>query len=198
MAASSSIIGRQSLLKAAAALFLINQAKDRCCTNDNLLYSLVMNLSTPLLIMARSSQSSFHLANRLLDVIRDAKLEPGHHLREQQLADLVGVSRTPIRSALDLLAERGVVETRKNQGFFLRKPFDILHRIEIEIPSTIEEELYTKLVRDRLEARIPNSVTQSEISRRYEVDRVAVTRTLSRLAEDGLIVRNPGHGWTFA
>ena len=73
-----------------------------------------------------------------------------------------------------------------------------MHRIEIEIPSTIEEELYTKLVRDRLETRIPNSVTQSEISRRYDVDRVAVTRTLSRLAEDGLIVRNPGHGWTFA
>ena len=66
-------------------------------------------------------------------------MEPGHHLREQQLADLVGVSRTPIRSALDLLAERGIVETRKNQGYFLRKPFDTLHRIEIEIPSTADE-----------------------------------------------------------
>ena len=149
--------------------------------------------------MARSTQQTrFRLANQILDVIRDARMEPGHHLREQQLADLVGVSRTPIRSALDLLAERGVVETRKNQGFFLRKAFDTLHRIEIEIPSTIEEELYSKLVRDRLENLIPNSVTQSEIARRYDADRVAVTRTLLRLAEDGLIIRNPGHGWTFA
>jgi len=149
--------------------------------------------------MARSTQQTrFRLANQILDVIRDARMEPGHHLREQQLADLVGVSRTPIRSALDLLAERGVVETRRNQGFFLRKAFDTLHRIEIEIPSTIEEELYSKLVHDRLEHRIPNSVTQAEVARRYDVDRVAVTRTLSRLAEDGLIVRNAGHGWTFA
>jgi DNA-binding GntR family transcriptional regulator len=86
--------------------------------------------------MARSTQQSrFRLANQILDVIRDAKLEPGHHLREQHLADLVGVSRTPIRSALDLLAERGIVETRKNHGFFLRKPFDSLHRIEIEVPA---------------------------------------------------------------
>jgi DNA-binding GntR family transcriptional regulator len=148
--------------------------------------------------MARSTQQNrFRLANQILDVIRDAKLEPGHHLREQQLADLVGVSRTPIRSALDLLAERGIVETRKNHGFFLRKPFDSLHRIEIEVPSTIEEELYAQLVRDRLEKRIPNSITQSEVARRYKVDRIALTRTLSRLAEDGLIARNQGHGWTF-
>jgi DNA-binding GntR family transcriptional regulator len=148
--------------------------------------------------MARSSQQNrFRLANQILDVIRDARLEPGHHLREQQLADIVGISRTPIRSALDLLAERGIVEARKNHGFFLRKPFDSLHRIEIEVPSTIEEELYLDLVRDRLNNKIPNSITQSEIARRYDVDRVALTRTLSRLAEDGLIARNKGHGWTF-
>ena len=148
--------------------------------------------------MARSTQQSrFRLANQILDVIRDAKLEPGHHLREQHLADLIGVSRTPIRSALDLLAERGIVETRKNHGFFLRKPFDSLHRIEIEVPSTIDEALYARLVRDRLEHRIPSSITQSEIARRYNVDRVALARTLSRLAEDGLIARKQGHGWTF-
>jgi DNA-binding GntR family transcriptional regulator len=148
--------------------------------------------------MARSTQQNrFRLANQILDVIRDAKLERGHHLREQQLADLVGVSRTPIRSALDLLAERGIVETRKNHGFFLRKPFDSLHRIEIEVPTTMEDELSAKLVRDRLDNRIANSITPSEIARRYKVDRVALTRTLSRMAEDGLVARNQGHGWSF-
>jgi DNA-binding GntR family transcriptional regulator len=148
--------------------------------------------------MARSSRpNTFHLANQLLDVIRDAKLEPGHHLREQQLADLVGVSRTPIRSALNLLSKRGIVETRKNHGYFLRKPFDSLHRIEIEVPSTADEKLYQRLVRDRLDNIVPDSMTQSELARRYGVDRVALTRTLSRLAEDGLIAKNRGHGWTF-
>jgi DNA-binding GntR family transcriptional regulator len=107
--------------------------------------------------MVRSPRPSrFRLANQILDVIRDAKLEPDH-LREQQLTDLVGVSRTPIRSALDLLAKRGIVETRRNHGFFLRKPFDSLHRIKIEVPSTLDETLYRQLVRDRLEKVIPNS-----------------------------------------
>src|ERR1700728_2556651 len=129
--------------------------------------------------MTRSTQQTrFRLANQILDVIRDARMEPGHHLREQQLADLVGVSRTPIRSALDLLAERGVVETRKNQGFFLRKAFDTLHRIEIEIPSTIGEELYSKLVRDRLPNLIPNSAAPTEHPPRCDAHCRAVQRPL--------------------
>jgi DNA-binding GntR family transcriptional regulator len=89
------------------------------------------------------------------------------------------------------------VETRKNHGYFLRKPFDSLHRIEIEVPSTADEKLYQRLVRDRLDNIVPDSMTQSELARRYGVDRVALTRTLSRLAEDGLIAKNRGHGWTF-
>src|SRR3984893_17890984 len=165
------------------------------CTNDNLLYFRDES-SKPPLIMARSSRhSSFHLANQLLDVIRDARLEPGHHLREQQLADHVGVSRTPIRSALNLLAKRGIVETRKNHGYFLRKPFDSLHRIEIEVPSTAEEELYQRLVRARLDNVVPNSMPKSEIARRYRVDRVALTRNLARLAQGGVIAKNRGAGW---
>src|SRR6266700_5890240 len=193
----SSTIDRQSVPKASSPSLSLGTVPRRYCTNDHLLYS-YDEFSKPPLIMARSSrQSSFHLANQLLDVIRDARLEPGHHLREQQLADLIGVSRTPIRSALNLLAKRGIVATRKNHGSFLRQPFDSLHRIEIEAPSSADEKLYQRLVRDRLENVVPNSMTQSEIARRYGVDRVALTRTLSRLAEDGLIAKNKGHGWTF-
>jgi len=148
--------------------------------------------------VARSSNPSrYRFANRILDLIRDARFEHGHHLREQQLGDLIGVSRTPIRGALMLLASEGIVEARRNQGFFLIKPSDALHRIEIDVPSSADHELYERLVRDRLAGTIPNSLTQSEIARRYEVDRVVMLRALSRLAEDGLVTRNKGHGWTF-
>ncbi|WP_323052996.1 GntR family transcriptional regulator [Siculibacillus lacustris] len=137
------------------------------------------------------------MANQILDFVREARLEQGCHLREQQLGDLFGVSRTPIRRALDLLAERGVVEARRNQGFFLLRPFDALHRIEIEVPSSADQRLYERLVNDRIAGIIPESVTQSEIERRYDVDRVVMLRTLARLAEDGLVERNEGRGWTF-
>lgn len=148
--------------------------------------------------MARPASSSRQrLANQILDFVRETKLEPGHHLREQQLGDLLGVSRTPIRRALELLTERGVVEPRRNQGYFLVRPFDSLQRIEIEVPPSTDQQLYERLVGDRLAGVLPISVTQSELERRYGVDRVVLMRTLTRLAEDGLIARNEGRGWTF-
>ncbi|MBS0532729.1 MAG: GntR family transcriptional regulator [Proteobacteria bacterium] len=143
------------------------------------------------------SQTRHSLANQILDIVRNARLEAGHHLREQWLGDLLGVSRTPIRAALDLLAERGAVETRKNQGFFLVQSFDALQRLQVEVPSSAEQSLYKQLVRDRLAGKLPGSVTQSEIAKRYDVDRGVLMRALSRLAEDNLVARNKGHGWRF-
>ena len=142
-------------------------------------------------------QNSRRLANQILDFVRKAKFEPGHHLREQQIADLLGVSRTPIRNALKLLVEEGIVEARRNQGFFLIKAFDALQRVELSVSSSLEESLYERLVNDRLSGEIPNSLTQTEIARRYDVDRVTLMTTLTRLAEDGLLIRNKGHGWSF-
>ncbi|ATA22120.1 DNA-binding GntR family transcriptional regulator [Gibbsiella quercinecans] len=144
-----------------------------------------------------ATASGRRLANQILDVIRDAKFEPGHHLREQQLADLLGVSRTPVRSALKLLSELGIIEARRNQGFFLVKSFNELHQINIDIPVSSDQDLYEQLVRDRIAGKLPDSLTQIEIAQRYDVDRSVMARTLLRLSEDGLIARNKGQGWSF-
>lgn len=143
------------------------------------------------------NNSSRRLANQILDFVRDARFETGHHLREQQLADLLGVSRTPVRPALKLLEAEGIVEARLNQGFFLLKPFDALQRMEFDVPVRMDDVLYEKLVNDRLAGQIGDSLTQTEIAKRFQVDRVTLLRTLARMAEDGLVERNPGHGWTF-
>lgn len=143
------------------------------------------------------TQTRHSLANQILEIVRNSRLESGHHLTEQWLSALLGVSRTPIRAALALLAEHDVVETRKNQGFFLTKPFDALQRIQVPVPSSAEQSLYKQIVRDRLAGKLPDSVTQSEIAKRYNVDRSVLMRALGRLAEDNLIARNKGHGWRF-
>jgi DNA-binding GntR family transcriptional regulator len=142
-------------------------------------------------------QNSRRLANQILDFVRKARFEPGHHLREQQLADFLGVSRTPTRNALNLLVEEGIVEARRNQGFFLVKAFDDLQRVQLDVMSSVVDSLYERLVNDRLSGAIANSLTQTEIARRYNVDRVTLMKTLTRMAEDGLVTRNKGHGWSF-
>ena len=52
---------------------------------------------------------------RLRDAILDGTLEPAEHLRDAELADWLGLSRTPIREALARLEEYGLVETSPNR-----------------------------------------------------------------------------------
>src|SRR5262245_17359125 len=50
----------------------------------------------------------------LLDAIVTGELPPGHRLRDQELAEQLGVSRTPVREALRRLEDEGLVETERN------------------------------------------------------------------------------------
>ena len=139
-----------------------------------------------------STASSRRIARQILDLI-----SPGHHLREQHLADALGVSRTPVRAGLKELTRMGAVEARPNQGFFLLKRSNELDQLEIEQSKSNDQKLYEQLVHDRIAGILPESFTQTEISQRYDVDRGVLTRTLVKLSEDGLIARNAGHGWRF-
>ena len=53
---------------------------------------------------------------QLLRQIFSGELTPGSPLREAELSEQLGVSRTPIREALGRLSEYGVVESRPNHG----------------------------------------------------------------------------------
>jgi DNA-binding GntR family transcriptional regulator len=52
---------------------------------------------------------------RLRDAILDGTLEPGEQLKDAEIADWLGLSRTPIREALARLEEYGLVETAPNR-----------------------------------------------------------------------------------
>jgi len=52
----------------------------------------------------------------LKDAIVDLRLAPGEPLREATLAEQLGVSKTPIRQALTMLEQEGLVETTSFKG----------------------------------------------------------------------------------
>jgi len=58
---------------------------------------------------------------RLLDEIRDGTLVPGARLRETELADRFGVSRTPVREAIRQLEADGLVVHLPRQGATIRQ-----------------------------------------------------------------------------
>src|SRR3954454_19300768 len=66
--------------------------------------------------MTRSSTSAERTLASLRELILDGDLRPGTRLGEVELADRLGVSRTPVREALSRLAAEGLVEVAPNRG----------------------------------------------------------------------------------
>jgi DNA-binding GntR family transcriptional regulator len=56
------------------------------------------------------------VVSRLRDLIVEGELVPGARLAERQLCDQLGISRTPLREALKVLASEGLVELLPNRG----------------------------------------------------------------------------------
>jgi DNA-binding GntR family transcriptional regulator len=66
------------------------------------------------------------LSQKVTQAIRDRILNweypPGQHLGERVLCDEFGASRVPVREALNVLVEQGLVERVPNQGCYVRQP----------------------------------------------------------------------------
>jgi len=65
--------------------------------------------------------SSEQVLARLREVILSGELRPGEKLHQDRLADILGVSRTPLRTALTALTQSGLVVYEANRGFRVRE-----------------------------------------------------------------------------
>ncbi|HAV59288.1 MAG TPA: GntR family transcriptional regulator [Planktomarina temperata] len=69
------------------------------------------------------ARTSLHheLVNRMQTLIINAELEPGAKVPEKLLCDQFGVSRTPLREALKVLASEGLVRLEPNRGAWVTR-----------------------------------------------------------------------------
>ncbi|MEP2030122.1 MAG: GntR family transcriptional regulator [Paracoccaceae bacterium] len=69
------------------------------------------------------TRKSLHheLVDRLQTLIINAELEPGSKVPEKLLCDQFGVSRTPLREALKVLASDGLVRLEPNRGAWVTR-----------------------------------------------------------------------------
>ena len=72
------------------------------------------------------------IALQIVDYIRTNGHEPGTRLVERRLAEDLRVSRSPVRGALRLLAQDGVVGPADRGGFVVLKTGDDLAGRELE------------------------------------------------------------------
>jgi DNA-binding GntR family transcriptional regulator len=77
-------------------------------------------------------------AARLRDMVIDGRLAPGQPIDENELCTLFGISRTPLREALKLLAAEGLIELLPRRGAIvapivsdqIREIFDVVRLVE--------------------------------------------------------------------
>lgn len=90
----------------------------------------------PVLVLAPGAPS---LADAVVVSVRNAiaagELVPGEIYSVYQLAELLGISRSPVREAITRMADAGLVEIARNRGFRLRVPsaHDIAEIVEIRL-----------------------------------------------------------------
>jgi GntR family transcriptional regulator, vanillate catabolism transcriptional regulator len=92
---------------------------------------------------------------QLRDLILRGEFEPGRRLAEQQLAERLGASRTPVRAALVMLEQEGLVQVNETGGFVVRQ-------------FTAQEVADAIAVRGHLEGMAARLVAEHGVSRQLE------------------------------
>jgi DNA-binding GntR family transcriptional regulator len=82
-----------------------------------------------------ATRAKQHLVNEVYDRLKENLFEfrmlPGQRYSEQQLANLFGVSRTPLRLALHLLAHEGYLLRLEGHSSWQVQPMDLAHYDEL-------------------------------------------------------------------
>ncbi len=139
---------------------------------------------------------SARIAKQIVSHVREAGLAEGHHLVAQDLANLFKVSRAPVTAALKMLADTGTVVFHPNRGFF------VAATVADDPPPPSagdgqEDQLYFTIAEDWLSGKLPARVSENELIRLYGATRIRLQVLLAQIAEEGWVIRLPGHGWEF-
>lgn len=104
----------------------------------------------------RPGDTVMHVATQLRELIYDGVYRPGQPLRQSDLADSLGVGRTPLREAVRMLEAEGLVRSTANRGVTV-SPMEL----------GAGEELYAirLLLEPPLAAALVDGFTQDDIER---------------------------------
>ncbi len=145
----------------------------------------------------RSSELSSRISQQLIQEIASGAIAAGQHVGAQQVADRYGVSRTPVREALNTLEARGLLSRQANRGYFV--PENISDTLEqwLEDQHNKVADPYQQLANDWLVNQIPEEVTEQFLRQKYGWTKTKVNEILVRATREGWAERKEGYGWRF-
>lgn len=124
--------------------------------------------------------------NYIKEQIVTRRLYPGTRIIEEDVVEAVGVSRTPIRTALSRLAHDGLIEQIPNRGSYVTKPTEEDFRSVFEARKLVETAAFRKALRAHTEGTVEllkeNLAKQEALEKRFDLNEyVSLNRTFHLL-----------------
>lgn len=151
--------------------------------------------------------------DELSRLMQDGGLSPGVVLLEGPIATLLGVSRGPVKRALELLAEQRLIQRFEGRGYLVGRPgvkqtpkrvnlltldLDVSGEIQAYAQRASWQKLYAEVAESVVDC-LPfgaYKISESAICAHFDVSRTVVRDVLARLNHDGLIEKDRWSHWT--
>lgn len=141
-----------------------------------------------------------------------ARLPPGLVLLESNIADLFGVSRAPVRAALQRLESDGLLERFDGRGYLVRGAGGAaplrrdLEAAGVTVPDAVRRAIASRSSWERIYAAVESEVAralpfgayrlvETSLAEAYGVSRSVTGDVLGRLHERGLVEKNQRSQW---
>lgn len=122
------------------------------------------------------------VAKRLRALIQSGEMKPNQRLNESELAERFGISRTPLREAIKILATEGLLELHPNRGALVARfsegEVDDMLVVIASLEATAGELAARRITEDefagieRLHARMAAAYAERNIPDYFEINRL--------------------------
>ncbi|MDB5806201.1 MAG: GntR family transcriptional regulator [Betaproteobacteria bacterium] len=137
------------------------------------------------------------VAPAIIEHARRQGLRAGDRLPEQALADALGVSRFPVRAALQLLGSRGLLGHQRDRGFRLKVDADTIGPAALALPPSQLDAPYQRILDDYLAGKLAENFTAVSMQREYGLSRDRLLKIVGRMVQEGWVAKRQGQGWAF-
>ena len=140
---------------------------------------------------------SDEVADQLREAVRSGALPSGTRLVEQEMAERLGVSRVPVREAIQTLADEGLIHKSPHRGAFVylptRKEIDEISSLRVELECFVVERAVQTWSADdeanlrRIVTKMRAAMLEGDYQRVYEED-YAFHRALWEMADHSILL----------
>lgn len=141
----------------------------------------------------KSPETSQTLVQQILNLASREGKPQGSQLTVAWLAEQLHISRTPVNAALKHLTDMGLVEHRRNRGYFLLE--SALETEQKVSTANNREDIQLTFAQDALNWGDKSLVSIAKLMKLYAISRTQAQQLVDIASNQGWLKKSAGHNW---